>query len=148
MSDDIKTLEQQLAAVKASRLAAQASREDVEKARELSRAIAAEEMAAKDEEAVAEAVATHGDLGVMIGAVYTACGVVIVGRPKALIFRRFQELESTKTKDLEQLVRPCLVHPTKPEFDQICDEQPATLVRCADMVATLAGARGREVQGK
>lgn len=147
-SPELLALESQLADINAKRAQFKADREAKRALpnakQELERA--ARELA--DEEAVATAEDEHGEMGVHIMAVRTECGIVIVKRPAALIFRRFQDQGKSASQDLEKLVRPCLVHPNRESFDHYCDEQPATLLRVADAVAHLAGVRNTEVSGK
>jgi hypothetical protein len=140
--------EKRLAEVRARRAQAQADRDVASRDAIAAAELAREELAEKDDLAIAAAVEKFGELDVMIRGVKTACGIVIVKRPVAHHFRRFQELPKTKSSDLEQLVRPCLVHPGIADFERYCDEQPATLLRVADSVATLAGVRASEVAGK
>jgi hypothetical protein len=110
--------------------------------------VEAEERGVSDARAVASAEEEHGAQGVQIAAITTRLGVVIVKRPTASLFRRFQDQGKTDHAALDKLVRPCLVHPDKSAFDALLDELPATLVLLADAVVELAGARAREVSGK
>lgn len=139
-------LQARLEAAKKKREAARQRREELESKGELERRVAAEEQAATDEEALFNAESEHGRN--KVATVDTPMGMIILKRPNPLHFKRFQDKESAKTKDLDQLVRPCLVHPTPAKFDAILEELPATLTRCADRVATLAGVRVRELTGK
>lgn len=141
-----KQLQERLQRAKKKREAARQRREELESKGELERRVQAEEQAAIDEEALFNAESEHGRN--KIATVDTPMGMIIVKRPNPLHFKRFQDKESAKTKDLEQLVRPCVVHPDMNRFDAILEELPATLTRCADRVATLAGVRVRELSGK
>lgn len=73
---------------------------------------------------------------------------LIVKRPNMTVFRRFQDSGTNETKDLENLVRPCVVWPSKAEFDQLFGEMPFLLRRCADAVCELAGVRREDVSKK
>lgn len=115
---------------------------------QLEASVEAAERAILDEQAIARAEDEHGALGRFIAVVQTDLGAVIVKRPHAATFRKFQDAASLKTRDLDALVRPCLVHPDRGGLDQILAEQPATLVRLANAVSELAGARVEEVSGK
>ena len=127
-----------LAKKRAEREAAQAATDRVEAVeRELADAIA-----------IDAAVAEHGPLGKMIAAIDTDLGVVIVKRPHAATFRKFQDTGSMKSADLEKLVRPCLVHPDGEKFGALLEQLPATLLRVANVVTELAGMRSAEVSGK
>lgn len=111
--------------------------------------VEAEERALRDEQALAVAEEEYGAVGSRIAVVQTDLGMVIVKRPNALHWRRFQDKgDKIKSQDFEQLVRPCLVHPDVSAFERILEELPATLIHFADAVATLAGARSKEVAGK
>lgn len=102
----------------------------------------------RDEKAIAQAVADHGPIGVKLRVVETEIGVVILKRPHAAIFRRFVDEGSTKSKDLDKLVRPSVVYPDAATLDGLLEEQPAVLLELANAVSELAGARAREVAGK
>jgi len=80
--------------------------------------------------------------------VETTLGMIILRRPSALKFRRFQDKGSFSTDDVGGLVRPCVVHPTPSELDTILDELPATLTRLGSKVVTLAGQRSEETGKK
>lgn len=73
---------------------------------------------------------------------------IILKRPIMQVFRRYQDSGKTDSEDLEKLVRPCLLYPTKPEFEQIIKDLPFVLHRCSNVVATLAGVRREDVAGK
>jgi len=108
--------------------------------------LAEAERALRDEEAVDAAEQEHG--AKKIAVVQTDLGVVIVKRPHVATFRKFQDKGSTDSESLEKLVRPCLVYPKLPEFELICSELPATLLRVANAVTMLAGVRTEELAGK
>jgi hypothetical protein len=141
-------LEQKLSELRAKRAALAEERAKQEAERALVEQIEAEERALRDDEAIAAAEAEHGPVGKRIAVVHTDLGVIIVKRPNPLIFRRFQDKGTTKTEDFDQLVRPCLVYPSKTEFDRILEELPATLIRAANAVCALAGVRHDEISGK
>jgi hypothetical protein len=107
-----------------------------------------EERALRDEAAIAAAEAQHGPVGKRLAVVQTTEGVIIVKRPNPLVFKRYQDEGNHKSEAVDKLVRPCLVYPTKTEFDRICEEQPATLVRVGSHVVALAGFRQEEAAGK
>ncbi len=135
-----------LAATKAARVAFEKQRAEKAAARELAEELAREELALKNAQAVACAEDEIG-VGKFI-ALDTDLGVVIVKRCNALIFKKFQDVGKFTTHALEQLVMPCLVYPTADEFDSHLEILPATLTRCADAIATLAGVRAAENAGK
>lgn len=148
MSDDRKELEDRLAKARAARAASEAKLAAVVERDELARRVEAEERAGRDADAIAAAIGDHGPLGTKIAAVETDLGVIIVKRSNPVLFKRFQDHGSTKTAELDKLVRPCLVYPTPDAFDRIVEELPATLSRVASAVCELAGIRSQEVQGK
>ena len=113
---------------------------------ELVARVEAAEIEARDAEEIEKAEEKYGID--RVGVVRTRLGCVIVKRPNAVLYKRFQDRESAKTQDLEKLVRPCLVYPDAAAFDRILEEQPATLTRVADCVVELAGFRAKEVSGK
>jgi hypothetical protein len=101
-----------------------------------------------DARAIDKAETELGPVGKRILAVHTDLGVVIVKRPAAPTYKRFQDEAKTTTESLEKLVRGSLVHPDAATFDRIVDELPATLARVANAVCALAGVRAEEVAGK
>jgi hypothetical protein len=147
VSDEIKELEERLAKARADRAAVDAKRGERSKLEELRKKVADEERAARDEAAIAAMEEKHGPLGEKIRAVYTACGVVIVKRPHHVLFKRYQDSKG-KAADVQQLIYPCIVHPTTDELDKIIEEQPAELIAIGNAVCTLAGVRNEEVSGK
>jgi hypothetical protein len=110
--------------------------------------LAEEKLNLANEQAVEAAEIEHGPVGTKIALVHTSLGVVIVKRPHVATFRKFQDRGKTESKYLLEYVRPCLVYPTLPEYERICDEEPATLARCASALHTLAGVRLEEISGK
>lgn len=138
----------ELAALRARRAELQAAREAREEAAAVKRLVEAERRAIQDEEALAAAVETYGEVGRHIEAVDTDLGVVIVKRASALRFKRFQDADTIDSKAASQLVRPCVVHPTLDVLDTMLDEQPGILLRLANAVSRLAGARANEVEKK
>jgi outer membrane murein-binding lipoprotein Lpp len=120
--------------------------------REIARApaelLALEEQGLADDQAIEAAEIEHGPVGKQIMTINTDLGVIIVKRSHPNMFKRFQDKGSTRTEDLDKLVRHCLVHPDPPAFDRILKELPASLLRCADAVSFLAGVRMEDVTGK
>jgi hypothetical protein len=144
-ADDTKA---RLDKVRAERAALAVAREARAADAALEAQLEGETLALRDEQAIAAAELEHGPVGKRIAVIGTDLGVVIVKRPHAALFRKFQAKGSTKPEDLDQLVRPCLVYPSKAEFDRIDDELPATMTRCANAVVALAGFRQEENAGK
>ncbi len=108
----------------------------------------AEERALKEEQVLDELVAVHGALDRQLARVQTTEGMIVVKKPNHLLFKRYQDKGTTDTVALEQLVRPCLVYPSKAHFDALLEEVPAALMRCANAVCKLAGFGRDEISGK
>jgi hypothetical protein len=120
------------------------------KARREARALALESPEAKaaeatkelaDLEAIEKAICDFGPEGKEIAYVKTDRGVVIVKRPSAPTFKKFQEKDEPKVADIRALVAPCVVHPSQGEFDEIIEYWPLVLNGLATLVARLAGGR-------
>lgn len=101
-----------------------------------------------DKQAIIDAIEKYGPLDQKIRVVQTDGGVVILKKANPNIFRRFQDSESTETEDLDKLVRPSVVYPAPAQFDALLDEYPMTLMRCANAVSWLAGARKEDLAKK
>jgi hypothetical protein len=74
--------------------------------------------------------------------------VVILKKPHHVIFRKFQDLGEYNQVECEKLVRSCLVHPDKSEFDRYIQEQPGILVPLANLACALAGVKVGAAAGK
>lgn len=135
---ELRAQRAQLVAAREARAAEQAEAEE----------IAAEERALRDEQALNDAIEKHGPLGTHVAVVETRLGKVILKRASAMKFRRFQDQGDATTEDVAALVRPCVVHPTPGELDNILDELPASLLAMASAVIALAGQRSAEVAKK
>lgn len=147
MTDTAEDLKAKLAEIKGARAKLAKDAEPTEE--DLLRAeIEREELALANDKMIASAVSEYGELGVMIATVDTSAGVVIVKRPNALLFRKFQDEGKFTTAAFHKLVSPCVVCPSPDRFEQVINELPAVLSRCADAVATLAGAKAQEQEGK
>lgn len=138
----------ELKELRAQRSAIAAARRAREAARSTSEQIAAERLALADDQAIELAEAEHGPVGRRIALVRTDLGVIVLRRAHPHIFKRYSDKGSIKSDDLDRLVRPSLVYPEVGKFDTILEELPATLMRCADAIAVLAGVRTEELQGK
>jgi hypothetical protein len=136
--------ERELRELRARRTALQAQRTTKEDASALQAEIAKERRAIRDEEALSKAIDEHGPVGKQLATVETDLGMVILRRPSALKFRRFQDKGSFSTEDVTALVRPCVLWPSAGELDVILDDLPATLTRLASAVVALAGHRGED----
>jgi hypothetical protein len=146
-TDEAKALKARLADLRDAR-AARESAASTETPDTLREQIAAEELAASDAAAIADAESKHGKVGVGIAYVKTRLGVVIVKRAHSSAFRKFQDLESPKMQDIEQLVRPCVVYPSPDVFDRLITDLPAVLGICGKLIGRLAGGAAQEVAGK
>ncbi len=142
-----------LARVRAQRAALAAERDALQAAQAPVEALAREERALRDDAAIFAAEKQHGKQGEKIFVVKdvgsAACDVVILKRPNAVAFKGFQDLDKAGINDVEQLVLPCVVYPSKDVFDRLHSlEAPGLLTRCARAVAYLAGMRKADEQGK
>ncbi len=110
--------------------------------------VEAAELAAANARAIREAVEKYGPVGKKIAVVETPEGVIVLKKANHLHFKRFQDAGEITTETCDMLVRSCVVYPSHERFDALLEELPAALVRCADAVSALAGARSKEVSGK
>lgn len=145
---DLRDLEDRLAAARAAREAREAKREDNARAQKLQDEIEAEERAIKDLDLLDKIEAEHGPENKRWRKVITGQGLVIVVRPALPTFRKYQDKGKTDSASLDQLVRPCLLHPSKAEFDAIVAAEPAVLMRAANAVCYLAGVRKDDAAGE
>jgi len=112
------------------------------------------ERQARLEEAIADAEAEHGALGRHIKVVHAIYddehirGSMIIKRPNPLIFKRFRDTGSMKSKDIEKLWCSCLVWPDKSSVESMIEELPHTELKLANACADLAGASKKEIAGK
>jgi hypothetical protein len=134
--------------LRAKRAALAEARRQREIARAPAEQLALEEQGLADDQAIEAAEIEHGPVGKQIMVINTDLGAIIVKRSHPNMFKRFQDKGSTRTEDLDKLVRHCLVYPQPAEFDRILKELPASLLRCADAVSFLAGVRMEDVTGK
>ena len=140
-----------LAALKARRKALAEAAQAKLAEESLAEAIRAEERALRDDEARAKARTEHGKdrIATVTGVNAPAFDCVIVKRPDPAAFKAFQDKEGVKGEDIENLVSPCVVYPTRAEFDKLITfEQPGVLTRVAEAVCYLAGVRKSTELGK
>jgi hypothetical protein len=138
--------QRELAELRKQRAALATARAKREAERGAADELEAERRALADEQAIESAEVEHS--GKKLAYVHTDMGVIILKRSNALLFKRFQDQGKFKSKDVEILVRPCLVYPSADAFDRIVDELPAVLIECGNAVARLAGQRTEDLQGK
>jgi hypothetical protein len=147
-------LVQRLAELKAERVGLEEARAKREQERRVSEEIEEQEQIIRDERAIADAEEKYGPIGKKIAAIKTpGLGIVIVKRPHHVTFRKWSDTNLGKdggvsNDALEELIRPCIVHPSRTEFDRYCEEQPAILLRASNVITKLAGMRGQELSGK
>lgn len=137
-----------LAEVRAKRAALDEARARAETERETRDALEREERALADAEALAAAEREYGPEGRKIRAVETPLGLIIVKRSGNAAYRRFMDASKATTDEAERLVKPCVVYPSRAEFERITDEYPALWVRLAGALTLLAGHRNTELQEK
>lgn len=140
-------LADRLARARAERARLEEQRAKAEEQRALLEQVEAEELALANARAIEAAEAAHGPLGKRIAAVETSAGVVIVKRPHAAQFRRFQNGKDPQD-DALALVRPNVVHPDRAAFDQLLEELPGSLASLTREACRLAGAKIEETTGK
>lgn len=128
-------------ALAAARAAREAERARVDELEALRRAVA-------DAEAIEAAELEYGPLGRELAAVHTDMGVVLVKRPHAALFKRYQDLTTPTVADVEKLVLPSIVYPPPGARDDLLDRLPGTLQRLTNAVGDLAGVRQREQAAK
>lgn len=112
---------------------------------------AAEELALKNEQAIADAQKTHG--AKKIATIATDGDVIIVKRADPVLFQRFQDEVAknegiASTEQQLKIVFSCVVYPDKPRFGAMAEEQPILVQRCLLAIADLAGAKRAELGGK
>lgn len=145
---DLRELEEKIAAAREAREAREAKREDSARAQKLADELEAEERAIADLDVIEKIEVEHGPENKKWRRVNTGAGMIIVSRPQLATFRKFQDRGKTDSAALDQLVRPCLLHPTKAEFDEIVKQEPAALTRASNAVCYLAGIRKGDISGE
>jgi hypothetical protein len=141
----------ELAALRAKRQALRDAQDAETAARATADAIAKERRALADDEARATARKSQAPKtwAVVEGIDAPSHDIVILKRPHAAAFKAFQDKEGAKLDDVEALVKPCVLYPDAATFDKlVSNDQPAVLVRCAEAVCFLAGARRSTELGK
>jgi 23S rRNA-/tRNA-specific pseudouridylate synthase len=73
---------------------------------------------------------------------------VVVRKPHELVYKKFRDRGKTDTVSCLELVKPCLVHPSKEEFNAICEQKPAMADAAAGAVLYLGGVRAESQEGK
>lgn len=113
--------------------------------------VAIAERALAADKALDELEQKHGKIGVCIQIVRLDDErdgrAVILKRPNMTVFRRYQDGDN-ESKDVDNLVRPCVLYPSKAEFDLLVQENPFLIVRCGNVCSTLAGVRREDVSTK
>ena len=137
-----------LAEVRAKRAAVEDARAKAEAARETDELLEREERALADAEALAKAEAEHGPVGKKIRVVSTPSGSIILKRAGNAAFRRFMDAPKASVDEAERLVKPCVVYPSRADFERITDEYPALWIRLAGALTILAGHKAEELQEK
>lgn len=146
--DEIARLQAELEAERAKLAEIEARREARVRGERLRQELDDTKRASHEAELLEELEAKHGPVGRRIMRIDTDEGMLVVGKANDLHYRRFVDRGKTNTEELMKLVRPCLLYPSKADFDRILQEVPAALVRCADAVCHLAGVRKDEAEGK
>jgi hypothetical protein len=145
----LKALQREVAALDAEAAAVEAQTAEATKVQRKQADVEAARRKLSDVKLVAKFTAELGPKGKMWDSLETASGTAFFKRTPTVIFKRWcDEGQSLKSADLTKLVNPALLHPTVPEFDRWCDEEPATPMRAANVVNRLAGARAKDLEGK
>jgi hypothetical protein len=95
----------------------------------------------KEENILLDLEEKHGLEGDKLAVCRTDKGMVVMTMPLAVVWKRFASLKEIKPEDVDRFVRPCVIYPSKEEFNALVDNLPASLIQCGDALATLAGVR-------
>lgn len=90
------------------------------------------------DEKFAELESAHGE----IVAVHTVLGECAFKRPSRADYKRYMSLlfnEKTRDQAQEVIVRACVIHPSKDEFNKMLDTAPGIATSCSGPVLELAG---------
>lgn len=147
-SGELKALEAALREKRKVREALESKAQEAKRIRELKEQIAAEERAIQDAEIVERLEADLGPENQTWRRVTTEFGMVAVKFVRIAYKGWRDKGAKMDTVALDNLVKLCLVHPTKDEFNAMLDVQPFILDRAANAVAWLAGVREEVVAGK
>lgn len=133
MTEQIKSVQEQIAEIRAQRekLAQEARVRDEQD--ELQREL----QALKDDQEVARISAEHP--AKRTKAVRTPLGCLLVKRPARGEYQRFIDRQEVTYATISAFVRPCLLYPTADRLDAILDEMPGLLTPIQDAVFELAG---------
>jgi hypothetical protein len=84
--------------------------------------------------------------------VSTTSGPVVVKRGEPVQYKRFQATmrgdKEPTPEDIYAYVSPCVVHPTKSEFDHLLNRRPHIAMRCANALISLQGFKEESDRGK
>lgn len=138
-------LEAQLAAIRARR-AALAETAQARLTPTLDEQVALEARALEEDELLERFQLEHGARAVAI--IRTEAGAVIVRRPHIAAYRKFQDRGALTSDSAEELVKSCLLHPSKPELDKVLRLIPGVLVTLASACVELAGHRTADLGAK
>lgn len=144
--DKTEALRQKLADAKARRADRAAEREKAREPDRLLAAIELEEKGIENDATFEELQAKHGEAD--IRRIDTEDGgMLVVKRPEPVAFKRFQQ-SKTNVDDCDNLVRLCLVYPSKEAYNRMVSKYPAKIVEAANKASELAGVRRKEAEGK
>lgn len=146
-ADTAADLKDRLAAAKTRRAEIEAEHAPRRELAALEAAVAREEQAAKDDEAIAAAeVKLRGEFE----AVRTDQGVIILHKPDSVIYKRFQDLPIDKISvdELHRVVKSALEYPSGPDFERLITSLPGALAELAQACGRLMGASAERVRGK
>lgn len=145
---DKAELQERLKAAQAQIKAEQDKVAELREIRELEEQVRKAEQDALDAPHIAKADEDLGIRGRHFAVVETDLGAVILKRPNALIFRKFQDSGKSTTQAYESLVAKSLYYPSSKRFEEMCDDIPYLVTKCADVVSYLAGVRKKDLDPK
>ena len=137
MSQNNEELRANLAAARKARSNREAEQADEAEAESMRAELRKIEHGEEGAAALAEAQTEHG--ADAVGLLLTNEGPIVLKKPHAATFRKFQDAGKYDSDAVDALVRPNICYPSKDKFDEINDKQPAMLMQAASLVCSLAG---------
>lgn len=146
--DELAQLQRDLDTIRESNALVEIEAEKKRKLAALKAEIELEKRRAIEAQVLSELEGKHGAVGKYLAVVETGEGIVVIKRPSQMQYKKFTDADKHTSDTFYRLVAPCLVHPTKAEWERINDAEPATLVKCANACVTLAGFTRADLEGK
>lgn len=105
-----------------------------------------------EEKALADAIASHGALGVKIARVDTKVGMFIVTRPDPIkvkkLYEKAQKDDVQTLDEAWETARPHIIYPDRARAQQLYEESPLIASSVSSGALKLAGLRLEKVGGK